>query len=210
MKKWKGAIVAEGLSDPTVINKLSVYEATISEANMPIDYEGHVGRWHGYRVSCSREEIDALQPYILPGWYAHFWKADRIIVVYYDKQFELLKGDKGRRREAIEHGRAQGIHYRGLSFSPNLAKGPIVPTSGSLYVPQMALTGGLWANLRKGPLENDKAVEYLRRNLTSRQSEMPAMTRSTGHAIRSVGAYTQRPCDKVLGVAPCPAGCIIP
>jgi hypothetical protein len=53
MKKgWKGGMVAEGLSDPTVINNFSVYKASISEDNMPIDYEENVGRWHGYGVRC--------------------------------------------------------------------------------------------------------------------------------------------------------------
>jgi hypothetical protein len=66
MKKgWKGGIIAEGLSDPTVINNFSVFEASISEGNMPIDYKENVGRWHGHGVRCSREEIEALQPYIL-------------------------------------------------------------------------------------------------------------------------------------------------
>jgi hypothetical protein len=44
MKDWKGGIVAEGLSDPTVINKFSVYKAGITEDNLPIDYEGNEGR----------------------------------------------------------------------------------------------------------------------------------------------------------------------
>lgn len=117
MKKWKGGIIAEGLSDPTVINKFSVYGATISEDNMPIDYEGNIGRWHGYDVRCSREKIDTLQPYILHGWYAHFWNEDRIIVVYNDKQFELMKNDTSTWKEAIEHGKAQGIPENKLDFS---------------------------------------------------------------------------------------------
>jgi len=116
MKDWKGGIIAEGLSDPTTINKFDVYEATISEANLPIDYEGNIGRWHGYGIRCSREEIDALQPYILPGWYAHFWRGETIIVVYHDKQFEFLRGDAGTKREAIEHGKRQGIPEEELDF----------------------------------------------------------------------------------------------
>lgn len=116
MKNWKGGIIAEGLTDPTVIKNFSVYEATISEANKPIDYEGTIGRWHGYGVRCSREEIDALQPYILPGWYAHFWKGNTIIVVYHDKQFELLRNDRSTWRAAIEHGKAQGIPEEELDF----------------------------------------------------------------------------------------------
>jgi len=42
MKDWKGGIIAEGPSDPTIINKFSVYKATISEDNKPVDYEGNV------------------------------------------------------------------------------------------------------------------------------------------------------------------------
>ena len=116
MKDWKGGIIAEGLSDPTIINKFSVYKATITKDNMPIDYEGNIGRWHGYEVRCSREEIDVLQPYILRGWYAHFWNEDKIIVVYNDKQFKLLKDDKSIWGEAIEHGKAQGIPENELDF----------------------------------------------------------------------------------------------
>ena len=116
MKDWKGAIIAEGLSNPTVINKLSVYKAEITKDDMPIDYEGNIGRWHSYGVRCSREEIDALQPYVLRGWYAHFWSGDKIIVVYGDKQFELVKNERNTWREAIEHGRAQGIPENELDF----------------------------------------------------------------------------------------------
>lgn len=106
MKDWKGGIIAEGLSDPAIINKLTVYG----------DYEGHTGRWHGYDVRCSREEIDALQPFILRGWYAHFWKQDKLIVVFNDKQFELARKDKGTWQPAIEHGKAQGIPEDELDF----------------------------------------------------------------------------------------------
>ena len=61
MKGFKGGIIVEGLSDLTVINRLSVCSATIFKDDMPIDYEGNLGRWHGYGVRCSREEIDSLQ-----------------------------------------------------------------------------------------------------------------------------------------------------
>jgi hypothetical protein len=115
-KDWIGGIIAEGLSDPTVINRFSVYRAGITEDNLPIDYEGNIGRWHWYDVRCSREEIDALQPYILRGWYAHFWKGNKIVVVYNDRQFELDKNDKSTWKEAIEHGKTQGIPENELGF----------------------------------------------------------------------------------------------
>jgi hypothetical protein len=117
VKDWKGGIIAEGLSDPTTVGRFTIYEAMITRDNMPLDYEGNIGRWHGYGVRCSREEIDSLQPYILRGWYAHFWRRNKIIVVYNDRQFELIKDDKTTWREAIEHGRAQGIPEDELNFA---------------------------------------------------------------------------------------------
>ena len=42
MKDWKGVIIAEGLSDPTVIKGFSVYKAVITRDDMAIDYEGIV------------------------------------------------------------------------------------------------------------------------------------------------------------------------
>jgi hypothetical protein len=116
MKDWKGSIIAEGLIDPTVINKFSVYKAEISKDGMAIDYIGNFGRWHIYYVKCSKEEIDALQPFILNGWYAHFWKRNKIVVVYGDKQFELKRGDEGTWEGAREHGIAQGIPENELDF----------------------------------------------------------------------------------------------
>jgi hypothetical protein len=115
-KDWRGSIIAEGLSDPTIINNFSVYKAGITKDNLPIDYEGNIGRWHWYDVRCSREEIDALQPYILRGWYAHFWKGNYIIVVFNDKQFRLNKDDKSTWKEAIEHGKKQEIPENELDF----------------------------------------------------------------------------------------------
>lgn len=83
---------------------------------MPIDYEGNVGRWHIYQVRCSREEINALQPCVLHGWYAHFWNKNNIIVAYNDKQFELVRNDRSTWKEAIEHGKTQEIPENELDF----------------------------------------------------------------------------------------------
>ena len=116
MADFKGVIIAEGLFDPTVIDKFAVYKATITEDAMPIDYDGHFGRWHIYYVMCSKKEIDELQPQILKGWYAHFWEGNKIIVVYNDRQFEILNDDRSGWKDAIEHGKEQGIPENELDF----------------------------------------------------------------------------------------------
>ena len=116
MADFKGIVIAEGLYDATIINKFAVYKATITKGGMPIDYDGHFGRWHIYYVICSKKEIDELQPYVLKGWYAHFWEGNKIIVVYNNRQFEIMKDDRSTWKEAIEHGGAQGIAEDELDF----------------------------------------------------------------------------------------------
>ena len=116
MADFKGVVISEGLSDPTIINNFTVYRVEITRDGMPVDYEGNFGRWHLYHVTCSRKEIDNLQPHIIKGWYAHFWQGNRIIVVYNDRQFEILKDERLTWKEAIEHGRAQGIPENEFGF----------------------------------------------------------------------------------------------
>jgi len=62
MRDWKGVIIAEGLNNPTLINKFLIYRATITEDGMAIDYRGNVGRWHIYYVKCSRKELTLYNP----------------------------------------------------------------------------------------------------------------------------------------------------
>jgi len=115
-RNYRGVIIAESLDDPTLLNAFLVYKARITEDNMPLDYEGNTGRWHIYYVRCSRDEIEELQQHVLRGWYAHFWKGNKIIVLYNDKRFEILQNDKSTWKQAIEHGRAQGIPENELDF----------------------------------------------------------------------------------------------
>ena len=116
MADFKGVVISEGLSDPTIIKNFKVYKADITGDGIPVDYEGNLGRWHLYYVECSKEEIDNLQSYILHGWYAHFWQGNRIIVAYNDRQFEIMKDDRSTWEGAIEHGKAQGIPENEFGF----------------------------------------------------------------------------------------------
>ena len=116
MVVFQGVIISEGLSDPTIIKNFEVYKAEITRDGIPIDYDGNLGRWHLYYVKCSKQEIDEFQPYILHGWYAHFWQRNRIVVVYNDRQFEITKDNRSTWKEAIEHGKAQGIPENEFGF----------------------------------------------------------------------------------------------
>jgi hypothetical protein len=50
------------------------------------------------------------------GLQTSVWKDDKIIVVYNDKQFELDKNDESTWKEAVEHGKKQGIPEEDLDF----------------------------------------------------------------------------------------------
>ncbi len=116
MEDYKGCIIAESLDDPTIIKTLTVFKAEITKNLLEIDDEGNGGRWHIYYVLRSKMGIDELQPHILKGWYAHFWKGEQVIVVYHDEQFEIVKNDESTWKAATEHGLAIGIPKEQLDF----------------------------------------------------------------------------------------------
>lgn len=74
------------------------------------------GRWHLYYVTASDGEITAIQPHVIRGWYAHFWNEKTILVAFNDRLFELDRHDRATWKDAIEHGKRQGIPERELDF----------------------------------------------------------------------------------------------
>lgn len=112
----RGVVIAEALKDPTVVNDLTVYRARITDEGVPIDYEGHTGRWHIYWIQADEETISRVQQQTKRGWYAHFWEGDRLLVVYDDAAFDLSRTDRSSWLPAIEHGERQGIPRDELDF----------------------------------------------------------------------------------------------
>lgn len=112
----RGIVIAEGLKDPSLVNQLRVFRARITDEGAPIDYEGHIGRWHLYWVSVNEGEVQAIREMLKPGWYAHFWEGDRLVVVYDDAAFEMSRTDRDSWVEAIQHGEGQGIPKDELDF----------------------------------------------------------------------------------------------
>lgn len=114
--RWKGVVIAESLRDPTILNQLSVYRASISNNGLQIDDQGTRGRWHLYWVAVSGDQIDTVQRQLLTGWYAHFWEADQLLAVFPDARFEMSRTDQATWQAAIAHGLAHGIPADELDF----------------------------------------------------------------------------------------------
>jgi hypothetical protein len=113
---FRGVVIAEGLRDPTLVNRLRVYRAEVTDEGVPIDYEGQTGRWHLYWIEADEETASAVQQQMKRGWYSHFWEGDRLLVVYDDRTFDLSRSDRSSWLPAVEHGEGQGIPRDELDF----------------------------------------------------------------------------------------------
>lgn len=115
VERLKGLVIAEGLDDPTIVKQLVVYRASIGPLGYGVQGTGS-DRRHSYWVSCTESEVALVQAHTIPGWYAHFWDARRIVVVFHDRTFVLDKIDRTTWHEAVAHGVAQGIPAEQLDF----------------------------------------------------------------------------------------------
>lgn len=123
--RWRGVVIAEGLHDPGVINGLRVTRAFISGEGQPVDEDGSVGRWHLYWVDVSDEEIDRIQAGTRHAWYAHFWRDDRLLVVFDDARFSMHRRDQSTWKPAVDHGLRQGLRREWLDFPADDSAGTL-------------------------------------------------------------------------------------
>jgi hypothetical protein len=119
MEHWKGVVVAESFDDPTIINRYEVERVLVSPLFEWPPFKGAkpvVGRWHLYCLRCAEEDLSRFQSHLHSGWYAHFWKDQKLTVLFSDARFDLSLKDRSTWRRAIAHGRRHDIPERQLDF----------------------------------------------------------------------------------------------
>ena len=111
-------MIAESLADPTFVNRLPVHRAYVSQDGLPVDGAGRTGRWHLYWVTATEADLDAVQGALArdKAWYAHFWRDDRMVVLFADARFDVQRSDRATWEGAIAHGLARGIPIEQLDF----------------------------------------------------------------------------------------------
>ncbi len=114
--RWRCVVIAEGLHDPALVNELWATKAFITGDEQPLDEGGTQGRWHLYWVDVSGDQIDGYRPRRGMPDPRIFWRDDRLLVVYDDAPFELLRNDESTWQAAIEHGLAQGLRREWLDL----------------------------------------------------------------------------------------------
>jgi hypothetical protein len=115
--EFDGCVISESLRDHTLINRLRVWKAWISPHEVLSDDQGTMSLWHVYWISCDATDIECIQRELKPWrWYAHFWRGNRMVVVYCDARFEVDRFDCSTWVPVIEHGKAKGIPDEQLDF----------------------------------------------------------------------------------------------
>ncbi len=107
MKTYKGTIIGQSLTDPSMIKKLKV----LSEETSPNDH------WHLYTVEVSQEEIEQISRNLnAQKWYAHFWDGKDVIVAYKGKIMRFRHDKKETWKPVVDYGLSIGIPIEQLDF----------------------------------------------------------------------------------------------
>ena len=100
MKKYKGTIVQESLTDDRILNDFIFLDFRVTKDKNPND------RWHLFTVQASEKLVIKLAKYLKSEkWYAHFWKT-----------FRFKYNDKSTWHKAVEYGKSIGIPEKQLDF----------------------------------------------------------------------------------------------
>lgn len=111
--KYKGIVIEESLTDPSVLEDVTVISSHVDK-----DQDNPDGLWHIFTVEVTRGEIEKLQNHLKreDGWYMHFWQDRDVIVVFRDKSFQINYDDKRTWKDAVEYGRLMGVPDEQLDF----------------------------------------------------------------------------------------------
>lgn len=110
MEKFKGCIVEESLEDNRILNNIKIIKVRITREEEASE------RWHIYNSILTEEDIEKVHKSLKDGWYMHFWKGNKIIVLFKRRKFIINLKDKESRKEAVNYGQSLGIPKEQLDF----------------------------------------------------------------------------------------------
>ncbi|MFC1619954.1 hypothetical protein ACFL45_08415 [Candidatus Neomarinimicrobiota bacterium] len=118
---FTGLIIRESIPSDTILAELGLKIAKTEE--------WHIGEraavfqpttWNAIFIEGSEQEIDEiagkLSQILLPRWYANISDAATEYVIFHEKIFKHIKGDKADAAEAISYGRSIGIPEHQLDW----------------------------------------------------------------------------------------------
>ncbi len=109
--KWHGIIVDESQKDRNIFKKLEIIGSRVSSAN----------KWTLYKISADDRNLPSLikelRKNLKDRYYFHFYKGEKVIVVFKGKIFHLTT-DKSTWKEAVGYGIALGIPKGQMDMNP--------------------------------------------------------------------------------------------
>ncbi len=88
---WKGVIIKESLKDVSVLDHVGIVESHKKEL-------GISGWWTVLNVIVSPDKIGKVSELLMKGlrkgWYAHFRRNGRILIIFRGKKFNIKEGSK--------------------------------------------------------------------------------------------------------------------
>lgn len=111
MSEYHGIIITEGLKGQSVLNKMKILGQKKGR------------EWTLLRVGVSENKIDEVVGLVQkslvtePTFYAHFYREEKLIVVFPKKVFYLTP-NKETWKSAIDYGKSVGVPEKELDFKP--------------------------------------------------------------------------------------------
>ncbi|MBN2095272.1 MAG: hypothetical protein JW727_04440 [Candidatus Aenigmarchaeota archaeon] len=109
MGDWKGVIIEESLGNKELLEDAEI----VGRYKRDLESEGEKGLFHFYKVRVSDDVIEKVirkgKSAIKRGWYIHLCKDDLMVIIYKDRSFRHIKGDKESLVELRDYGKSIGI-----------------------------------------------------------------------------------------------------
>jgi hypothetical protein len=114
-----GLIIEESLTDKDALIAVEITKTESWQANNAAAYQPHT--WTALSFSVDDEKADqateTLKNALKRGWYVNASTGLHVYVIFPDRIFKYVKGDKAVRKNAKEYGRSQGIPESQLDWS---------------------------------------------------------------------------------------------
>lgn len=115
---WKGVLIEESLSDLSILPKLNI----VSIRTTTLENEASRGKFHFHSVEVSPNNLEEVVKFITTnikdGWYFHLVNKEEMIVMFYNKVFNMHKNNQ----EEIELARNYALSIGILREQLNLEK----------------------------------------------------------------------------------------
>jgi len=106
---WKGVIIEESLEEANLLKKVQIIKTI--KSNLENEEERGFLHFHNIEVTDDKKEefVKKAKSCIKQGWYLHICKDKEMVIVFKDKSFNLVKGQKNKFIKAENYDLSIGI-----------------------------------------------------------------------------------------------------